>query len=176
MAVVDVGLSFLVYLAPFALLALLAAVLQGAGDWGHWRLRRSLPVAHSCTGAALDRSEPPVLASDAERDQTLGHISYAVGEGRLTFDEAEHRIGAVLHSRHRHELADLVGDLPHEPRAETKSSPWGAPGLPRRHPGLVLAAATLLTLALVVQAATGIWAFWPLAAAAYGFWAADHRR
>lgn len=173
-AVLDVALSFLVYLAPFALLALLTMVLEGAGDWGHWRRGRPLPVPQNCSQAASGRPEPPVLASDAERDQTLEHISYAVGEGRLTLDEAEQRIGAVLHSRHRHELTELVGDLPHEPQSDVGVKRWESRRPPCR-PRLVLAAAVLVIMAVLVQAITGIWALWPVVAAACGFWAADHR-
>jgi len=113
-----------------------------------------------------------VLASDLEREQALQTISHAVGEGRLNLDEAERRIEAVLHSRQRHELAGLVGDLPQpalsEPGTRGGSSPLRV--------GLVGLAAVTILAAVVVQAVASLWELWPVAVAGCGLWAARPRR
>ncbi len=91
------------------------------------RTRYHPPYPGLSPSAGGDVQVHPVLASDLERDQTLQTISHAVGEGRLNLSEAERRIEAVLHSRHRHELAGLVGDLPQPALSEP-----GKRGAPRR--------------------------------------------
>jgi hypothetical protein len=56
----------------------------------------------------------PVLASDAEREAVIARLHTAVGEGRLTADEAGERIATVHTARYRAELAGPVADLPVE--------------------------------------------------------------
>ena len=113
-----------------------------------------------------------VLASDLEREQTLQTISHAVGEGRLNPDEAERRIEAVLHSRHRHELAGLVADLP---QPALPQAGHGGGSSPLRAGFLGLAAVAILA-AVIVQAVAGLWELWPVAVAGCGLWAARPRR
>jgi PadR family transcriptional regulator, regulatory protein PadR len=138
-----------------------------------YRLTRYHPphVGHRGT-AGHDGQAHRVLASDLERDQTLQTISHAVGEGRLNLDEAERRIEAVLRSRHRHELAGLVGDLPQSALSEPGNR-WGS--WPRRLGLLALAAITILA-AVVAQAVAGLWELWPVAVVGSGLWAARPRR
>jgi hypothetical protein len=58
-------------------------------------------------------SEPAVLrASDAEREAVVVRLHQAVGEGRLSADEAGDRIAAVYAARFRAELRGPVADLP----------------------------------------------------------------
>lgn len=54
----------------------------------------------------------PVRCSDAEREQTTQAVNEAAGEGRLSLTEVEERITAVYSARYRHELAEVVADLP----------------------------------------------------------------
>ena len=51
-------------------------------------------------------------ASDADRDRVLDVLRTAAGEGRLTADEFEERVQAVLAARTFGELAALTADLP----------------------------------------------------------------
>jgi PadR family transcriptional regulator, regulatory protein PadR len=138
-----------------------------------YRLTRHRPphVGHSATSGEGKQAHA-VLASDLEREQTLQTISHAVGEGRLNLDEAERRIEAVLHSRHRHELAGLVGDLP-QPALSEPGKRWRSS--PLRLGLLALAGITILA-AVVVQAVAGLWELWPVAVAGCGLWAARPRR
>jgi hypothetical protein len=138
-----------------------------------YRLTRYHPPheGHSATSGD-DRQAHPVLASDLERDQTLQTISHAVGEGRLNLDEAEPRIEAVLHSRHRHELGGLVGDLPQPALSE----PGHRGGFSPLRLGLLAVAAITILAAVVVQAVAGLWELWPVAVAGSGLWAARPRR
>lgn len=57
----------------------------------------------------------PILASDAEREQTVTRLRDAVGEGRLTLEEFSERVGAVQLARTDQELATLSRDLPAAP-------------------------------------------------------------
>lgn len=63
--------------------------------------------------------------SDAEREQTAAHVHEAVGEGRLTVDEAEERLGQVYRARYTDELAALTADLP----AAGRTGPAGWAGV-----------------------------------------------
>jgi DUF1707 SHOCT-like domain len=55
---------------------------------------------------------PEMRASDADRDRVIDVLRVAVGEGRLTPDEFEERMQAVLSARTFGELAPLTADLP----------------------------------------------------------------
>jgi hypothetical protein len=50
-------------------------------------------------------------ASDADRDRTIDVLRAAAGEGRLTADEFDERLGAALSSRTLGDLAGLTADL-----------------------------------------------------------------
>jgi PadR family transcriptional regulator, regulatory protein PadR len=138
-----------------------------------YRLTMCHPPHAGHPGTSGDRGQAhPVLASDLEREQALQTISHAVGEGRLNLHEAERRIEAVLHSRHRHELAGLVGDLP-QPALSEPGNRWGSSPL---RAGLAGLAAVTIIAAAVVQAVASLWELWPVAVAGCGLWAARPRR
>jgi Domain of unknown function (DUF1707) len=163
--------AFLLILASLLLLVLVTAAVAGFVRLCAQGRRDPSHVGHS--GTAGDNGQAPaVLASEAERDEVLQTISHAVGEGRLDLDEAERRIEAALHSRHRHELVELVGDLPrHVP--SKPGSRWGSPRLGR---GLLALAAVTILAAVVVQAVAGLWELWPVAVTGCGLWTARPRR
>jgi hypothetical protein len=50
-------------------------------------------------------------ASDADRDRTIDVLRAAAGDGRLTADEFDERLGAALSSRTLGDLARLTADL-----------------------------------------------------------------
>ena len=54
----------------------------------------------------------PILASDAEREQSITVLRVAVSEGRLTLEEFSERVDAVHSARTDRELASLARDLP----------------------------------------------------------------
>ena len=54
----------------------------------------------------------PVLASEADREDTARALSAAIAEGRLSHDEGMERIGNAYTARHQHQLAALTADLP----------------------------------------------------------------
>ena len=56
--------------------------------------------------------EPPILASDAERDQSIVLLRDAVTSGRLTLEEFSDRVGRAQVARTDHELVALTIDLP----------------------------------------------------------------
>lgn len=165
---IDLGLAILVGFSPLLMVLLLVAALTGTfefrGPRSH-RLPPLTPFVFVGQGDALVEQPRQVLASDRERDAALASISYAVGEGRLSLAEAEPRIGAVLHSRHRHELADLTADLPARTLAEGCEGRETARQKARL--GWVALAAAVLLAAVAVQAATGLWELWPVAVAAF---------
>ena len=55
---------------------------------------------------------PAQRASDADRDIAADILCAAVGDGRLTLDELDDRLGAALSARTVTELAALIADLP----------------------------------------------------------------
>jgi uncharacterized protein DUF1707 len=55
---------------------------------------------------------PAQRASDADRDIAADVLCAAVGDGRLTLDELDERLGAALSARTITELAALIADLP----------------------------------------------------------------
>jgi hypothetical protein len=57
-------------------------------------------------------SHPPILASDAEREQAVARLRDAVGEGRLTLEEFSQRVEVAQAARTGDELAALARDLP----------------------------------------------------------------
>ena len=58
---------------------------------------------------------PEMRASDADRDRVLDVLRAAAGEGRLTAEEFEERVQAVLSARTFGELATFTADLPPGP-------------------------------------------------------------
>jgi hypothetical protein len=70
----------------------------------------------------------PILASDAEREQSIVLLCEAVGEGRLTLEEFSQRVDLAQAARTDGELADLTRDLP------SQALPPSTPGaIPERH-------------------------------------------
>ncbi|MET8847538.1 DUF1707 domain-containing protein [Amycolatopsis sp. NPDC004625] len=53
-----------------------------------------------------------IRCSDAERERVRAALYAAAGEGRLTMDEVEDRLGRLEGFRYRHELASVTADLP----------------------------------------------------------------
>ena len=74
---------------------------------------------------------PAQRASDADRDIAADILCAAVGDGRLTLDELDERLGAALSARTTIELAALIADLPGRrcaPPAARLSDPAGRLG------------------------------------------------
>ncbi len=98
-------------------------------------------------------SDVDLLASDAERDEAAERLREAAGEGRMTPDELEQRLGRAFGARTRGELDALVADLPaprRRPRETTR----------RRRPELAVFASTALLL-VAIWALSGMGYFWP---------------
>jgi hypothetical protein len=164
-----VGPASLLELVFPVLVIALFALLIATGRWGANQARAQLSRCRSRVASrrAVTRkvhAVPSVLASDLERDETASLVSQAVGEGRLSIEEGVQRIDAVLRSRHRHELAVHVADLPC-PVPRTSTRPFIS--TPQRVGFLPIAAAVVLA-AVLVQAFAGLWELWPLAVVAVG--------
>ena len=84
-------------------------------------------------GPASARSvqPPPQRASDADREIAADILCAAVGDGRLTLDELDDRLGAALSARTMTELAALIADLPGRPSAPSTASPAAVPAAVR---------------------------------------------
>jgi hypothetical protein len=168
--------SLLALVFPFLVLALLFSLLAAA-RWGRRRASalfdmRKPPAASLRALPKSTYAMHPMLASDLEREEAASVVSQAVGEGCLSFEEGEHRIDAVLRSRHRHELADIVADLPSRTPVPVARPLRSAPL--RR--GLLAVAAAVVLAAALVQALAGIWELWPVAVVALGWSALLPRR
>jgi hypothetical protein len=59
---------------------------------------------------------PEVRMSDADRDKVAERLRAAFGEGRLTPEEFEHRLNAVLTARVFSEIEPFIADLPGSPQ------------------------------------------------------------
>ncbi|MDQ6691449.1 MAG: DUF1707 domain-containing protein [Candidatus Dormibacteraeota bacterium] len=53
-----------------------------------------------------------ILASDQERDDTVGRLREAVAQGRLTLEDFSQRTDSVLAARTRDQLSAVLADLP----------------------------------------------------------------
>ena len=160
--------SLLELVLPFLVIALFA-LLVATGRWAAVRARAQLSRRKSRAASlrAVTRrahAVPPVLASDLERDETASRVSQAVGEGRLSIEEGVQRIDEVLRSRHRHELAVHVADLP-SPAPRTTTRPFICTPL---RVGFLAVAAAVVLAAVLVQTLVGLWELWPLAVVALG--------
>jgi hypothetical protein len=60
-------------------------------------------------------SEPALRASDAERERTVEVLRRHSIDGRLTLEEFAERISLAYEAKTRHELDELMRDLPAEP-------------------------------------------------------------
>ena len=100
-----------------------------------------------------------IRASDTEREQISKLLQTAAGEGRLTPDEAGERLAEAQTAKFRHELEQLVADLPpgvvsDVPRERGRSVPrafWVA--------GALLRATAFVGFLLLFWR----FAFWPMA-------------
>jgi hypothetical protein len=64
-------------------------------------------------------ADPPIRASDAERDQTLELLRRHFADGRLTLAELEERVAGACEARTQAQLRALTADLPPDLRAPT---------------------------------------------------------
>lgn len=70
-------------------------------------------MSENASGSTLPVDEVDgIRCSDAEREQVRAALYAAAGEGRLTMDEVEERLGRLEETRYRHELATVTADLP----------------------------------------------------------------
>ena len=97
---------------------------------------------------------------DADRERVADRLRQAAGEGRLSPEELEERLGAAFAARTAGELEPLVADLPPEPGP--------APRAPRRghrrgcHHGDLRAFVATSILLVAIWALTGAGYFWPV--------------
>ena len=99
-----------------------------------------------------------IRASDAEREQISKLLQTAAGEGRLTPDEAGDRLAEAQSAKYRHELEQLVADLPPAQRGVQRG-----PG--RSMPRAFWVAGALLRATAFIGFLLLFWrfAFWPMA-------------
>ena len=123
----------------------------------HSATRPSEDIGRPAATAARrsDETTGLVRASDAEREAATAELRAHAAAGRLDVDELETRIGAVLSSRTRAEVAATLADLPGPEDA--------GPIAPRRRPAQPLHTfAWVMALLLAIWLLTGAGHFWPL--------------
>jgi Domain of unknown function (DUF1707) len=76
----------------------------------------SFPVARDEAGTTSESR-----ASHEERERVVEVLGVAAGDGRLTMDELEKRVGAALTARTTGELAQLTADLPEASGVATRA-------------------------------------------------------
>ena len=75
-----------------------------------------------------DEPAAGIRASDAERDATIGRLSAATGDGRLTLEEFSQRMELATAARTRADLDRLVTDLPADVATTTTATAGIAAG------------------------------------------------
>jgi hypothetical protein len=107
--------------------------------------------------------QPPLRASDAERERVAKLVSDAAGEGRLTLAEAEERMDLIYATKFRHELDTFVADLPDgAPRPRPATTPAGRFAVVPRRLRVHATVAVVLSVFLIVRwVASGVPFFWP---------------
>jgi hypothetical protein len=116
---------------------------------------------HDTTGSGPQR----LRASDTEREQVAEMLRAAMGEGRLSLEEGEERLGRVYAATFRDELAPLTSDLPDNGRralAETPKARAATRRDLRRHAGAIVSIAAILTGVWVLSGAHFFWPAIPL--------------
>ena len=116
---------------------------------------------HDTTGSGPQR----LRASDTEREQVAEMLRAAMGEGRLSLEEGEERLGRVYAATFRDELAPLTSDLPDNGRralAETPKARAATRRDLRRHAGVIVSIAAILTGVWVLSGAHFFWPAIPL--------------
>ncbi|MEV4801084.1 DUF1707 and FHA domain-containing protein [Nonomuraea sp. NPDC049421] len=63
----------------------------------------------------MSSTHPPSRASDGERDRAIDELRDRAVEGRISHDTFVGRVDQALRARSRHELDELVADLPRRP-------------------------------------------------------------
>ena len=110
-------------------------------------------------------------ASDAEREQVIGELRTHAGDGRLTIDELDERIGRAHEARTRRELAALTADLPRT-RPQQRPRRRDARADFAEHLRSYL---SVMALLVVIWALTGMGYFWPIwPAVGWGFFVLQH--
>ncbi|MET7998083.1 DUF1707 domain-containing protein [Amycolatopsis sp. NPDC005232] len=61
---------------------------------------------------SAESARESIRCSDTEREVTVAALQKAAGEGRLSLTEVEERTTAVYEARYRHDLDELLADLP----------------------------------------------------------------
>lgn len=78
--------------------------------------------------ARQKRAKDGLRVSDAERDEAISQLGERFAEGRLTHDTFVHRVEAALMARDRHDLAQVLADLPARPRLRSTLLAYGLRG------------------------------------------------
>jgi Flp pilus assembly protein TadB len=111
-----------------------------------------------------------IRASDADRDRVTTRLQEHFAAGRLTRDELDERIAAVLHAKTFGELRPVLADLP-EPVPAPAAAPAQRAGRPwpaRRH--RPVAPLVLLLLLAAVLVSSGGWLALALLKVVLVFW------
>ncbi len=95
-------------------------------------------------------------AADTDRERVASLIQAAGGEGRLSLEEVEDRLGTVYSTKYTDDLAALTSDLP-KPAPKRRAVVFGHPAV-RIH----LTVAVALSVLLIVRwTVSGVPFFWP---------------
>lgn len=78
-----------------------------------------------------EQSRPPALrASDADRERVARVLHTAMGEGRITIEELDERLGQVYAAKTMDDLAPITADLPDPITTDLTPTPESGPAHP----------------------------------------------
>jgi hypothetical protein len=112
-----------------------------------------------------------IRASDADRDRVTARLQEHFAAGRLTRDELDERIAAVLHAKTFGELRPALADLPEPvPAPAVAPAQWAGRPWPARRHRPRLAPVFLLLLVTAVLVSSGGWLALALLKVVLVFW------
>jgi hypothetical protein len=140
--------------------------------WSNHRDHRDLRDAWVAERQLRHDARNDVRASDADRRAVIDQLSRHTGEGRLTLEEFEARVGEALEARTTSDLRLVLRELPVERRDRRAMRPRPAPGAIR-----AVALWTLIVVAAIAFIGAGaLWWLVPLAFFRFGGFGGHHHR
>jgi hypothetical protein len=115
------------------------------------------PAAAQPAGPQVGLAGPPgMLAAAADRERAVDVLKAAFGEGRITKDEFDYRVGQVAQARTYADLGVVIADLPAGPLGGVSHYQGGFPAPAPYYPPARQAATNGLAIGSLVCALLGI--------------------
>ncbi|NYE37440.1 hypothetical protein F4692_002573 [Nocardioides cavernae] len=105
----------------------------------------------------MNRPDPRLRISDADRERAMADLALHYADGRLDHEEYDERLDAIWTARTRADLAMLFGDLPRPEAPRAPRPPARASGPAGRRLRLPLLPVLMLLVALSILFEAPVW-------------------